>query len=366
MWRVKKCAGRFIGWGLVGIRSWISFVLLGAAGAGFGLGVFLARRIAVPELLWLLGFTTVFFLVLFSYLLFTIVLVRPLTELQRVAARIPEQSAHRFIAPSGTTEVRDLTATLNDVGERIVSQQLDLRKQLAKLQQAQEQLIRSERLASVGRVAAAIAHEVGNPLAAIGAMMELASDPSTSPAERTQFIRRTINETDRIHRVIQGLLDYARADEEVRLEPTSLAPCIREALALAEPLPIMRGVDATVENVDHTVLTDHDSLKQVLFNVIVNAAQALAAGDISDPRIRVHAVTVGAKVELHVEDNGPGFPFELSDDPFEPFVTTKPAGQGTGLGLAVSRTIMTRLHGAITAEPSSQGAHIQIALPPAE
>ena len=239
---------------------------------------------------------------------------------------------------------------------------LELESTTKELESAERQVERSAHLASVGRLAAGVAHEIGNPLTAIGGLVELAQDEDLSPEKRNEFLRRVERETARIQRIIRGLLDFARPGEPLDGEQrVLLSDVVQASVTLIAPqrdasrIRIEQRVEPECE-----VYGTLDLLTQVLLNLLLNAIDAVDG----DGDILVEAgESAAGGVTLSVTDSGGGIPEEVMETLFEPFVTSKPVGKGTGLGLAVCHTIVERLGGTLTAQNMELGARFELSLP---
>ncbi|HEX6243639.1 MAG TPA: ATP-binding protein, partial [Polyangiales bacterium] len=243
-----------------------------------------------------------------------------------------------------------------------------LERTTTELGSTRDQLVRSEKLASVGRLAAGVAHEIGNPLAAITGLIELLQLGGLSQAEHDEFLSRVRGETERIHRIIRELLDYSRARPSEASAPAcgDLASVVEEAVKLIAPQKDLRLVTIEVRVHDDRpwVKAPADELTQVVLNLLLNAADAVAGEGTILVELRRCA---DAQIELSVTDSGPGIPEALLGRVFDPFFTTKPAGKGTGLGLAVCMSLVERYGGKIAAENTKGGgARFVISLPAAE
>jgi signal transduction histidine kinase len=234
------------------------------------------------------------------------------------------------------------------------------------------QLTHQDRLASLGTLAAGIAHEVNNPLAYVSAnldvMSELLSSSGPWTEARTADLVKLVTESregaERIRSIISAMRMLARAGEE-RVVPFDL----HRALALALRIT-MNGLKhkARVDVKSGAVpMVDGDEgrLSQVIINLVVNAGQALPEGR-AENLIEIETWTDGdGRANIEVRDNGPGISAEALPRVFDPFFTTKQPGEGTGLGLSVCHGIVTAMHGTLTAEsPEGQGARFRITLPP--
>ncbi len=215
-----------------------------------------------------------------------------------------------------------------------------IQRQLVALEQTQRALVQEEKLAGIGRLAAGVAHEVRNPLTVIRAsasMVKESFDPNTDPHRALGFI---CEETDRLERLIQGLLTFAKP-QPIDLVPTELPKVIDRALELARPEAREAGVDLDVEVEAGlpTLSADPDRLSQAIYGLTLNAIQAIAHDprphDPGARRVSIRGRERDGCIEIDVVDSGPGVPDELRDQIFEPFVTTKDTGTGLGLPMAV-------------------------------
>jgi len=231
------------------------------------------------------------------------------------------------------------------------------------------QMVHSARLVSLGRMAAGVAHEINNPLAAIGelaGLMDDLMDPQfvqsyPRGAKFKENVAKIQNHVDRARAVTHRLLGFAR-----RMEPKQDSVDVNEVLsetcsflekeALFKEVVISKSL---AENLPR-IKSDRAQLQQVFLNLINNALDAVADGG----HIMLTTRQAGQFVEILVTDNGPGIPEDLKDRIFDPFFTTKSPGQGTGLGLSISHSIMQRLGGSLTMESQpGQGATFIVRVP---
>ncbi len=312
-------------------------------------------------------------LLVFAYISMTRLVVQPIDRLSRAARRVAE-GARRLDAPrQGARELVELGTSLEQMTAKLVSEEAALRAKVAEVERyaqdlarAQERLVRSERLASVGRLAAGLAHEIGNPIAAILGFEELLLLGGLDPAEERDFLERMKRETERIHRILRDLLDFARPAAQRGAGEPEAAGDVREAvddvIALVKPQKAFRDVELGAEVAPDLprVTLSHQRIVQVVLNVMLNAADAAPRGRVM---LRAARAPSGA-VRVEIEDNGPGIAPDVRDRLFEPFVTTKPVGEGTGLGLAVCRGLVEAVGGTIGVEASGEGgARFVIELP---
>jgi signal transduction histidine kinase len=281
--------------------------------------------------------------------------VRPVLALEQVASRVADGHLDARVTTRGPGEL----GLLADAFDRMTSG----------LRASRETLIRTEKLASVGRLAAGVAHEVGNPLAAILGYVEMmlrdegGAGGRPNPIEpelRKDMLERVRKETERIHGIIQELLAYSRPATG-ELTAVDAARVIDGALSLVKAQSRSRELDAEVRVAPELppLRATPDKLTQVLLNLIINAADATDGKG----HVVVEARRYGERVVISVADDGPGVPPALRDRIFDPFFTTKEPGQGTGLGLAVSASIVEGFGGTLRLAPSPKGARFEISLP---
>ena len=229
----------------------------------------------------------------------------------------------------------------------------------------QTKLAQSERLAAVGELAAAVAHEINNPINTMINCAQLIQD-GDEPLENGRII---IEEGGRIADIVKALLQFARDDRD-SAQPTSLSEVVRRTMRLIGESWKRHGINLTIDVADNLpmVLARPQKVQQVLLNLMINAKDALIQHDISNRHVALTAQVASEGVELVVSDNGPGIASAVRDRIFEPFITTKRARGGTGLGLSISRSIIEGYGGTLTVSGDQGGAVFTAWLPvaPAE
>lgn len=252
-------------------------------------------------------------------------------------------------------EISEVAHAFRRTVRQLEADRTKIERQHDELERMQEGLVRASKLAGVGRLAAGIAHEIGNPLAAVRGYLSLMSR-GLGEEEHADVLERSIKELNRIHETIQKLLAYARKDDfdEAPVELSSGA-IVDDAIVLARGHPVLRDVEVRTAGFDAT-LDGHGQpgpLRQVLVNLLLNAGQAMEQTD--DRSLAIVRRIDEDTIRIDVTDVGPGIPKSVVEQIFDPFFTTKPPGEGTGLGLAVSRAIMERMGGDLVAA-NAQGA----------
>ncbi len=332
-------------------------------------------------------------------------LVRPIEAMALATERM---AAGEYKAPPanlGRGEIGRLNRALNMLASALRDKEAVNRRQLEKLErintelkEAHNELLHSDRLAYVGRVAAGVAHEVGNPLGVIYGYLEILREANL-PEEEAGVLTRLEAEIKRIDQTMRELLDFSRAKpaEVVRLD------LLQAARVAANLMKKQRGLDLVdvqvAESESPPVFFDPSLFQQVMLNLLLNAADAMsgrglirvtcdaapydraellearlpnspdeAAVPFTDAVRRgiVFSDPIGPAegtptVRLHVADSGPGIPADVLVQVFEPFYTTKPRGKGTGLGLSICQRIVSSTGGVIRIE-SRPGAGTLVTL----
>jgi PAS domain S-box-containing protein len=244
---------------------------------------------------------------------------------------------------------------------RDVTEQVKLEAERADLRQ---RLAQSEKLASLGQFVAGIAHELNNPLQAVLGHLELLMRPKGGPAGITRDLRLIYREADRAARIVRDLLVFG-GSRQLRRRKVRLNAIVKQALAararacrLAK-LEIVRELDTDLP----ALPGDSALLSQAVLNLLINAEQAMA-GTPGRIEVRTSREGNGDVQLLEVRDHGPGIPPEALSRLFEPFYTTKPVGQGTGLGLALAYGIVREHGGELSAaNPPGGGARFVMRFP---
>ena len=280
----------------------------------------------------------------------------PISTISKGASRIAEgDTAFRVPEISGwNDEFSNLRTNVNLMADRFHENEENLN---AKVRERSQQLIRSERLAGLGFLAAGVAHEINNPLSAIRMASDsleyrlydslAEDDPDREEVlDRLAMIRR---ESARCGEITARILNFARGDEST-LTTDCLTRVVDEVLAMIRPMPAYRDRDIVFDRKTPLMVTMNASqMKQVILNLVANSLQATPP----DGRVEVRLNQQVDWVVLEVEDNGCGMTPETLTHLFEPFYSTKQAGQGTGLGMSITHRIIENHNGTI--EPVSQG-----------
>lgn len=294
--------------------------------------------------------------------------VNPINRVLNATERITGGQYSQQLHVSGSAELARLAAAFNEmatalrVKDRQVSEQMSaLEKANDDLRRAREETIRSEKMASIGLLAAGMAHEIGTPLASIMGYAELVAGELLDHLTIQGYARRISKDCSRIDRIVRGLLDYSRPRVPGG-EHADVRAVVHATLDLLTQQGAFKTLNLRTE-IDEGVLParcDQHQLQQVVVNLLLNSRDATPAGG----TITVRAVNEQACVRVDVIDSGAGIPEDVMKHVFDPFFTTKAPGKGTGLGLAISSRIVEGFGGRISATSTvGAGSCFSVRLP---
>lgn len=293
--------------------------------------------------------------------------VEPVRRLRRATAGVAAGELTPIVVPRGPGEIAELAEDFNRMVAALQASRAEtgahirsLEEANTALQQARDEVVRVEKLASVGHLAAGMAHEIGNPLAAVIGYLNLLQADLADPAAR-DLVERSLAGAGRIDRLVRDLLDYA-APARIAEERFDPAAVLREAVALLSGQGALDGV-VCVDRLPPDcgkVRMDPGRFLQVCVNLLLNARDALPGGG----TVTLSARRAGGRLLLTVADDGAGMAPETLRRLFEPFFTTKDPGKGRGLGLAVCQRIIADAGGTIEAASApGKGSAFTVHLP---
>ena len=234
-------------------------------------------------------------------------------------------------------------------------------KDLTEVRSLRREIERSQRLASVGRLAAGVAHEIRNPLSSIKGFATYFKERYRDNAQDQQTATIMIQEVDRLNRVVSQLLEFARP-VNIKPQPTSLNALIEDSIKLIENQAGVKGIDIKIRNAIHEteIMVDPDRLNQVLLNIYLNAIESMADG--GELRIELSSDAEADAVGIMITDTGCGINAEDLSKIFDPYYTTK--SSGTGLGLAIAYNIIEAIGAQILVESQpDRGTSFKITIP---
>lgn len=307
----------------------------------------------------------------------------PIAELAAATRQVAQGQFNLQLAPEGPREVGEVAGAFNEMScalaertEALEKAIVDLRESNTALREAREGLDRAERLAAVGRLASGVAHEVGNPLGAILALVDLVGRDPGIGAQSREHLARASEQGLRVRKILGQLLAYSKPPRAERVE-LDLAALAEESVELVAAQRRYAHVTFRVDRSEATrARGDPGMVAQILLNLVINAADATSpsGGEVAllvrptvqrargGDRARALAARRADAVECLVCDQGCGIDPEDRERIFDPFYTTKEPGQGTGLGLANSLRLAEELGGALEWVEPPAGYHTAFAL----
>ena len=356
-------------------------------------------------------------LIIFGSFLLSRVLVKPIKDLVRLTQKVSEGDFSQKIEATSKNEIGQLIESFNRMIGRLKENQESLRSYLdslestnKQLKQAQEELIRTEKLASIGRFAAGVAHEVGNPLGAILGYASILQKEGITPEESKDYLKRVEKEIERINKIVRELLHFARPTP-FEIHEVELNKIIQNTLSLLSYQKNFKNIETQLDLQPDLpfIKGDESQLSQVFINIVLNAIDAMPNGgklqiqtrgyvleylsgdwpqgmysrrrksdpDESDyshlrrPYLFSTRLTKFSKgdrlVKLVITDTGSGIRKEDLENIFDPFFTTKAPDKGTGLGLSISLRIIESVGGEIRVESEiGKGTTFELYFPAAD
>jgi signal transduction histidine kinase len=281
----------------------------------------------------------------------------PIRLLQRGVRRVARGSFDYKIELNTGDEMQDLAEAFNDMTAKISMTYSELEQQV---HERSRQLVRSERLAGVGFLAAGVAHEINNPLASIafcsealearlGGMLNVAENPDGRVV--SNYLKMIQEEAFRCKSITEKLLDFSRCND-IQRERTDLASLIQGVVDMIRHIGKYRG-KAIVFQPKEAVMAhvDGQEIKQVVLNLVVNALDSMEQGG----TLRIETRYQHGMAEMSFSDNGCGMSPDVLENIFEPFFTRRKTGKGTGLGLSITHRIVSQHQGEIMASSPGEG-----------
>lgn len=325
-------------------------------------------------------------LILFGALLLNRMVTAPIGRMTSAIRRMTSGDHDVRLRENESAELSELAQSFNEMAQSLAENEELVANQIQELLDINEELeltrrglIRSERLASVGQLAAGVAHEIGNPLSAILGYVGFLAEGGTDEATFKDILKRIEKDVIRIRSIVKGLLDYSRPGSST-IKRVDLNMLINDTIEILKPQKQFKNVNMVFDSHKRPacVSGDEGQLQQVLVNLLLNAAQAMQGeGNIMiflegvsfEPQVTFRDSTKkyrpGQKLLLlAIIDDGPGISEEQQRRIFAPFYTTKDPGQGTGLGLAICERILESHSGEIRVQSKpEEGATFSIILP---
>jgi len=264
---------------------------------------------------------------------------QPLRELRATAEAVGRGDFSHRVPISSQDECGELGMVFNQMTENLKTSREQLEKTVETLKATQAQLIQSEKLSAVGEFVAGVAHELNNPLTSVVGFAELMQQSEVSPQHR-RFIDLIVNSAQRCHKIVEGLLSFARQHKPER-KPVKIRELLEATIGILQyhlrtsNIEVITKFDPDLPK----VMADPHQLQQVFLNILNNARQAIE-GSRTSGVVRIRTDSSEKGVRILFQDDGPGISEENLAKIFNPFFTTKEVGKGTGLGLSLSYGII--------------------------
>jgi len=287
--------------------------------------------------------------------------LKPVTSLSSAMGTVAQGDLERTVTASSEDEIGRLVHTFNDMTRELKtardrmeawtdSLEREVEKKTEALKRSQDRLVQAEKLAALGRMTADVAHEIRNPLTAIGGFARRLQKSATGEQEKVRA-EVIVNEVDRLEKILRDVLTFSR-EARFRLERCRIEEFLYDAVGLHEPACSEQSVsmEVTLEKGLPAVLMDKDQVRQALTNLIINALDAMPRGGTLLISAGTEEVNDVQYVFLRVSDTGKGIDEAILPLIFEPFFSTKETGHRTGLGLSITRKIIEEHGGFVKAE----------------
>ena len=295
-------------------------------------------------------------------------ITQPIASLTDGARSLARGELETRIVAESRDELGTLAQAFNDMAESLSASRAELTRKNEALitanehmQSMQEQLLRSERLAAIGQLAAGVSHEIDNPVGIILGNAELLMEDLPEGDPLREDVAAIIEECRRCKRITGGLLGFARSPE-AHHDRVELNLLVKETVASLHPQMLFKDLNLTIDVAtdDLCVTGDADQLRQVMINILLNAAQALQGVG----QLAVSLLAESGHAHIYVDDSGPGIPETDREKVFQPFFSTKAPGEGTGLGLPLCRKLVEAQGGEIYVHQAPLGgARLSVTLP---
>ena len=373
-------SGNFLTPDGTGVSSVIQVLRNGSVAGRTGLVMSLSAekgRLDRSQQLFMAYFAIDFILLLgFGSFILSRIVVRPISRLLVATEKITDGHYGHRIRVSGSSELARLAESFNSMSETLLLKDRQVAGQVAaleranlELRQAREETLQSEKMASIGLLAAGMAHEIGTPLASVMGYAELLTGEHPAGSASHDYARRIAQDSVRIDRIVRGLLDYSRSRTTV-VEPVDVGPLVLRSIELLSQQGAFKGINITTrfDEMLPPAEVDPHQLQQVLINLMLNSRDAMPEGGQLSIYVKaddsVLSGCTSGSVRIDVMDSGSGIPDEIRGKLFDPFFTTKQPGKGTGLGLAISARIIDGFGGRIMVKSTvGRGSCFSLLLP---
>jgi len=314
------------------------------------------RKAAVDTFMF--GFSTLGILFLIIYGTFRYVVIKPIGNLSITFKEIAggKKPLGIDIPINQRDEIGDLIQSFNILSRHL----LDAQERLKKTAEIEKQMMETEKLATIGQLAAGVAHEINNPLGGIKLCFNNLMTTKMDGDKKMRHIEVINSGFNRIQNIVKQLLDYSK-NVPLIIAPSTVNKIIEDVLSLVEYTISKKRIILIKDFSDKMpeIMADSNKLEQIFLNLIINAIQAMSDGG----ALTIRTWSEDNFCNVSVSDTGKGIPTDILNKIFDPFFTTKEIGEGTGLGLTVSKSIVDQHRGEITVGTSDKGTTFTVKLP---
>ncbi len=307
---------------------------------------------------FMLGFICLSLLFAALFAAFRHIVTKPVDNLSKIFRGIAsgKESLGKEIHIDRRDEIGDLTESFNTLARHL----LEAQERLKKAAEIEKQLAETEKLAVIGQLSAGVAHEINNPLGGMKLCFSNLLNTKMDETAKREHIEVINTGFDRIQNIVKQLLDFSK-NTPLILEKSSINKVIDNVLILSEYTISKKGIKILRDFKEDIpeILLDSNKLEQVFLNLFINAAQAMDEKGI----LKIKTYQDNKFCYVSVSDTGGGIPKDILSKIFDPFFTTKAVGEGTGLGLTVSKAIIEQHKGELTVEASQAGSTFTVKLP---
>ncbi len=285
----------------------------------------------------------------------------PIRKLEKVTKKIAGSDFSETIEVTGSDEVASLQISFNQMEENLRDAMSALEQTISQLQEKQTRLVEAEKLASIGKLAAGIAHEINNPLTSVLTFSSLLLEQCPPSDPRHAKLKMVVKETTRVRNIVRQVLSFAK-EAPLRTEKINLNQPVTEIVESLIAQEAFQGIELALDLAEglQDIFIDPVQIGQVVLNILLNATHAI----VPPGKIWVATRAEGNFMELSISDTGKGIPEENLQKIFDPFFTTKDKSRGTGLGLAVSYGIIKKHGGDIEVRSKvNEGSTFIVKLP---
>lgn len=345
-------------YGSAGSFGWRKNAIVGVETVSIPLDVAFARVKKVAMDTFTFGSVTLGLLFIALYAIFRLIVSKPLNRLSQIFRRIAggTEPLGRDIPGNRKDEIGDVTESFNLLSRHLLAAQ----EKLKKTAEIEKQMMETEKLASLGQLSAGVAHEINNPLGGMKLCFNNLMYLEMVEDKKKEHVDVINSGFDRIHNIVKSLLDFSK-NSSLSIAPASLNRIAADVLNLADSTISRKGINVIKKLMPGVpdLPLDSNKLEQVILNLIMNSVHAMDGGG---------SLTVGTWCDgdfcgFSVSDTGKGIPADVVPRIFDPFFSTKGVGEGTGLGLTVSKAIVEQHGGEILVTTSERGTMFTVKLP---